>query len=327
MRTIVLLTILLFVALGAFFTKDFWWNRTTELVAPIIQTRQVSTKFNPYTFENLRQRSYPGSQIKLEKVLKEDKGFTSYLFSFQTDGKKVTGQANLPQQKGKLPVVVMIRGYIDDQNYFTGAGTSKVAGVFAQNGFITLAPDFLGFGGSDSAGSDILEARFEKPITVLNLLSSIKTLPQANPEKVFIWGHSNGGQVALSVLEVSQKPTPTTLWAPVTKGFPDSVLTYMEEMDDQGLKVKAAIDEFLQDYDPKKYSVDEYFVDIKAPLQLHQGTNDPLVPIAWSDGFVSRLELLGKEITYRKYKGNDHNLKQGWDLVVARDLEFFRKNF
>src|SRR4030043_219471 len=94
------------------------------------------------------------------------------------NGQKVTGMANLPKRQGKLPVIVMLRGYADDEIYFTGLGTRKSAGVFAENGFLTLAPDFLGFGGSETCSADILEARFERPVTVLNLLASIKNLPQ-----------------------------------------------------------------------------------------------------------------------------------------------------
>ena len=46
----------------------------------------------------------------------------------------------------------------------------------------------------------------------------------------------------------------------------------------------------------------------------------------WTDEFVATMKSLGKKATYFKYFGNDHNFKQSWDLVVARDLQFFRQN-
>jgi dipeptidyl aminopeptidase/acylaminoacyl peptidase len=269
---------------------------------------------------------YQGSEIKLEKVIKNEEKFTSWLFSFQSDGQKVTGMLNLPLKQGKMPVIVMLRGYADDTVYFTGLGTRKGAAVFAQNGFITIAPDFLGFGGSDTSSADILEARFERPVTVLNLLASLKSLPQADTEEIMMWGHSNGGQIALSVLEISQKPIPTTLWAPVTKGFPQSVLQYMTEMDDQGLKVKKAIDDFQNLYDSNYYSIDHYWTDIQAAIQVHQGVADEYIDTEWTDNFVKILKDLGKSITYYQYPGNDHNLSQDWETVVQRDLEFFKKS-
>jgi len=39
-------------------------------------------------------------------------------------------------------------------------GTEKMADFLAKNGFLTLAPDFLGYGGSDSAFPDMLLTRF-----------------------------------------------------------------------------------------------------------------------------------------------------------------------
>lgn len=328
MKKIIAFLFLITLVGGAFFWQDYWLEKSVELISPLVKLPEKPKTLEKYSFDNLRQKVFLGSEIKLEKVIKQETTYTSYLSSFKSEGKKVTGQINLPQKTGKLPVVVMLRGYADDQIYFTGLGTRKAAGFFAEHGFITLAPDFLGFGGSDEASADILEARFERPVTVLNLLVSVKTLPQADPGKIFLWGHSNGGQIALSVLEILPvgRQVPTTLWAPVTKGFPESVLTFIGELDDQGLKVKRAIDEFLAIYDTKKYSVDNYFADIQAPLQLHQGLNDPLVSAEWSDQFVSKMKELGKTITYYKYPRNDHNLSQSWDLVVARDLEFFRKN-
>jgi len=303
-------------------------SQNQDLISPLSQNffKQQAKPLEKYSFENLRKREYQGSEIKLEKVIKEEEKYTSWLFSFQSDGQKVTGMANLPKKQGKLPIIVMLRGYADDEIYFTGLGTRKAAGVFAENGFLTLAPDFLGFGGSDTSSADILEARFERPVTVLNLLASVKNLPQANPDKIFLWGHSNGGQIALSVLEISQKNIPTVLWAPVTKGFPESVLQYMTEMDDQGLKVKKAIDDFQNLYTSKYFSIDQYWYDIKASLQVHQGTADEYIETEWTDDFVQKLKALGKSITYYKYPNNDHNLSKDWDLVVQRDLEFFKKN-
>ena len=296
------------------------------LISPLSSLQQKKEKpLDKYSFEALREKEYLGSEIKLEKVIKEEDEYTSYLFSFQSEGKKVTGMANIPKREGKRPLIVMLRGYADDEIYFTGLGTRKAAGVFAENGFVTLAPDFLGFGGSDTSSANILEARFERPLTVLNLLASIKNLSQADPDKIFLWAHSNGGQVALSVLEITQKDVATTLWAPVTKGFPESVLQYMGELDDQGLKVKTAIDNFLLRYDPKKYSIDNYFADIQASIQIHQGLSDPLIDGEDIDEFAKTMAKLGKNVNYYKYPRSNHNLSHDWDSVVARDLQFFKK--
>ena len=301
--------------------KDFLlpitsWESFEESQRPLLK----------YTFSSLSQREYLGSEIKLGKVLNDQPAFKSYLFSYLSDGKKVTGLANIPKKAGKLPVVVMIRGYVDLQVYQTGVGTKKPAEFFAQNGFITLALDFLGYGGSDPEEKDILINRFERPVTVLNLLASIKSLPQADTGNIFLWGHSNGGQIAISVLEISEKSIPTTLWAPVTRGFPESVLNYSGELDDNGKMVADRIAEFEKDYDPKQFSISEYFDKINAPIQIHLGTYDEYIKPEWIKEFVNKLKSLGKEVTFYSYPKNNHQLSRDWDTVVQKDLEFFRKN-
>ncbi|MBI4059245.1 hypothetical protein HY404_03340 [Candidatus Microgenomates bacterium] len=310
-------------------------NTPADIISPLLPK---PTPLIQYTMENLRSRTYSGSQIVLEKVIKKEPTFTSYLFSFTSEGKKVTGQANLPAGadkpaqaglpagKGPFPVILMNRGYVDKEVYFTGVGTRKAAGEFAKAGFITLAPDFLGFGGSDPSSSDILETRFEKPITVINLFQSIETLSQADKENVFMWGHSNGGQVSLLTLEILQKPIPTVLWAPVTRSFPESVLDYVGELDDQGRMVVASISAFVETYDKDKFSVTPYLADITAPFQINQGTADVLVKEEWTAEFVKQMKNLGKDITYYVYPKNDHNLSRDWDLVVARNIQFYKKH-
>src|SRR4030043_2219703 len=188
-RTLLVIAIFLLLALGIIFFLPSFYHQD-GFISPLIPLMGKSRPLEKYSFESLRGREYQGSEIKLEKVIKEEEKYTSWLFSFLSDGQKGTGMANLPKKQGKLPAIVMLRGYADDEIYFTGLGTRKSAGVFAENGFFTLVPAFLGFGGSDTSNADILEARFERPITVLNLLASVKNLPQANTEKIFLWGHS-----------------------------------------------------------------------------------------------------------------------------------------
>lgn len=307
--------------------------KNVGLLIPVVLRPKTLSK---YSFPNLQKAEFAGSEIKLEKVIERQNGYTSWLFSYTSDGKKITGMLNIPgdmkdttirgyKDTGKWPVIVMLRGYADEDIYFTGLGTRKAAGVFAQNGFITLAPDFLGFAGSDSASADILENRFYRPVEALSLLSSIKSLSQADTDHIFFWGHSNGGQIAISVLEIlGDKGVPATLWAPVTTGFPESVLQYIGELDDKGIKVKRAINDFMLVYDAKEFSISNYLADITSPIQIHQGGTDVLVKTEQTDRFVGELRGLGKDVDYFRYPRSDHNMSKDWNLVIKRDMEFFK---
>ncbi len=241
----------------------------------------------------------------------------------------------------------MLRGYVDQEIYQTGDGTRRAAEFFAKNGFITIAPDFLGYAGSDAEAGNIFKARFQTYVTALSLLRTIEDLPNnselirisgdlslnqiqltnqlINYSSIFLWGHSNGGQIALTVLEITEKTYPTVLWAPVSKPFPYSILYYTDEAEDRGKLIRSELAKFEKLYDVEQYSLDNYFENIEAPLQIHQGTNDDAVPESWSDKLVETLKNLKKDVTYYKYPGANHNLVPAWNNAIARDLSFFEK--
>lgn len=302
------------------------WGQA-KLISPLSSSEpQIQEKpLTKYAFARLRERGSQAGKIQLEETLKEERRFTVHLFSYTSEGRKITGLAHLPSGEKKFPVVVMIRGYIDKEDYQTGMGTSRAGEFFAKQGFLTLAPDFLGYGQSDMPPDDVWEERFLKPVAVLDLLASLTTLPQADPDKICLWGHSNGGMVALSVLAISQEKYPTALWAPVSAFFPYDVLYFIDEFGDKGKALRYSLAEFEKEYNVDQYSFDEYLSDLQGPLLLHQGTADEWVPVAWSDSLNTKLEELGKEITYYRYPGADHNLAGAWETVVRRDIAFFQR--
>lgn len=288
--------------------------------------------YEKYSFDNLAKRG--GVASKIEVV--GDK------FYYQSEGRRISGQINIPARtvlagtRDVYPVVVMARGYSEKEWYKTGTGTRNAAAVYAKNGYITLAPDFSGYGESDPEDPNALGARLVKPVEILDLLASLDSIPQVDLFRVFLWGHSNGGQIMLSVAEILGKREPSlqgqssqvrgvTLWAPVTKPFPYNILYYTDEASDSGKWLRGEIAKFEADYDVYNYSIDKYLDWINIPIQLHQGSQDEAVPKRWSDDFVKNLREKEKDVTYYEYPGADHNMRPSWNTVVARDLEFFGK--
>jgi dipeptidyl-peptidase-4 len=217
----------------------------------------------------------------------------------------------------------MLRGFVDTSIYETGIGTKNAARYFAARGFVTLAPDFLGYGDSDAPPLDTMAARLEKPAQLLDLIDSLNTLSFINPTKLGIWGHSNGGQIALSLLEITAKPIPTVLWAPVTKPFPYSLLYYTDEYEDGGKALRKTLADFETNYDVFHYSLDKYIDRLAGPIQLHQGGQDDAVPQAWSDAFVNSVNQNQEKIEYFIYPTADHNLQPEWNSAVQRSYQFF----
>jgi len=304
------------------------------IVSPIVSSLKSRSstkedKYSQYSFEALSTREFASGKINLGAVTKKEKNFTTDVFTYQSDGKTISGMANIPSGTGKFPVIILLRGYADRKYYHIGLGTEKSANFLAENGFLTLAPDFLGYGYSDWEDQDILLARFYRPVEVLNLLASLENLPQADSGRIGLWGHSNGGQVALSILEITGKPYPTSLWAPVSLGFPECVLTYLGTQEEVGNPVKEKVDEFLKNNDPKKYSITEYFNKIKAPFVVHQATADELIKTQWTKDLVKKLQEQGNEVNLYLYSRENHNFnryEETGDLLRQRDLEFFQKH-
>lgn len=240
------------------------WLKKGKIETPIIQINPRT--LDKYTIENLAKANISESKIELGNVIKDNKDFTAYLFTFSFDPtfnkgtkKTVSGLINIPKGTGPFPIVVMFRGFVDQKIYQTGMGTQRAGEYFASNGFITIAPDFLGYGSSDSESSDIFESRFQTYTTAISLLHSIEVSGLPNnvwdSKNIFIWGHSNGGHLALVTLEITGKAYPTVLWAPVSQPFPYSILYYLDEAEDGGKLVIQKLADFFNLYDPKLYSM------------------------------------------------------------------------
>lgn len=290
-----------------------------------------------YSIENLKVKKFISSDIIPGNILNEGESFLSYTFFYTSEGKRVSGMLNMPKKPGTYPVILMMRGYVPREIFDTGVGTKHAGEVFAQNGFITLAPDFLGYGESASPSSFPIEERFETYTTALSLLYSLSTLNTAlgslgysvtaDTGRIGVWGHSNGGHISLTLLEVTGGNYPTSLWAPVSKPFPYSILYYTDEADDNGKSLRKVLATFEQEYDTDKYSLTNYLDFIKAPIILHQGGSDDAVPQKWSDLLYSNLKKFGADVTYHTYPGDDHNFANGsWSTVVKRDIEFYRSH-
>lgn len=307
-----------------------------KIISPLSSIKEKP--LDKYTFARLKETKFSESPITFGKLIKDVGGFVSYVFYFSVEDKKVSGLANIPKNPGTYPIIIMFRGYVDKEKYSAGEGTKRAGEVFAQNGFITLAPDFLGYGESASPSANSIEERFQTYTTALTLLASVGNInnslqrnefnARAETGKIGIWGHSNGGHIALSVLEITGKNYPTVLWAPVSKPFPYSILYYTDEFDDRGKMLRKVLADFEKDYDAELYSPLNYYQWIKAPIQLDQGSADESVPVQWSDELVKELEKLQKDVDYFIYPGDDHNLQpNGWSQAVERSLVFYRKYF
>lgn len=343
--SLVLILIVLLVG-GILYLK----KQNYQIKSPIVKkvTQKITEKpLEKYSFPNLKKTTFKPSEITFGEVIEQDnKEIISRKFYYYTHDPadstrkyKVSGVINMPSKAGTYPVIVMFRGFVERTEYQPGIGTNRGGLYFAQNGMITLAPDFLGYGESDKAEVGSIEERFLTYPTAISLLNSVEKLNTAleatnsgkiisDPSKVGIWGHSNGGHIALSTLALTGKKYPTVLWNPVTKPFPYSILFFTDEYEDEGKALRKVIADFEKDYDVLEYSPENYYDWIEAPIQLHQGEADDAVPLKWSNQFHDAMEDKEKDIEYFTYPGADHNLMpNGWNRAAERSLNFYKESF
>ncbi len=395
--SVILFGITISIGIVFYLTKNHRFSlNQSHLAKPNTVTTPPEAPFNAYSIPRLPNFEYQTSPISIKEVLQENDTYTAYLFSFQTLHKTMTGQINIPHSltnaitaNQTIPVIVLLRGYVPLEIYQTGVGTKNAAAVFAEHGYVTLAPDFFGYGQSDPEPENSWEARFVKPINVIELIRSIQTqyfqvaaetkdnsIPDENQKKIVeqintqqlfqlkkqlkiisenkktigMWAHSNGGQIALTVLEASNETIPTTLWAPVTAPFPYSILFFSDEHDDEGKAMRKWLSQFENEYDVFDFSITQHLDQLKSPFQIHHGSADEAALQDWSDEFIDKLEeenvrrkeqkrsnespeidvtetsLEPIKYVYHTYPGADHNMKPVWNTVIERDLQFFEKN-
>lgn len=300
-----------------------------ELISPWLGEGEDPTPLNKYSLVNLPAYPFATSKIEVGPVATVEEAYREYPFTYTSLGKTMSGLLTAPSDlssvTGDTPVIVMVRGWAPAESYFAGMGTSPAARQLARAGYVTIAPDFFGYGESDADYEDTWEGRFVKPIAVIELIRSIQAggldLGEAqiapNPA-LGIWAHSNGGQITLSVLEVLGEPIPTTLWAPVTAPFPYSILYFGWEEPDEGKQQRAWINYFDEQYDVFDFTVTQHVDKLAGPLQIHHGSADEAAPQVWSTAFV---KLLAAENERRADVTAEYNRRITADATSAGSVQ------
>lgn len=306
-----------------------WWMRKAD---PRGVVRRVDDRgLERYDFDSLRKRKGVAGRFEILGEIeavntrrKRGYEFETRQIRFESNGKWVTGMMNYYPEKSSLSkVIIMIRGYAEKEGYYSGSGSWRVADELAESGYTTISLDFLGYGDSDQESTDVLEARFEKVVTLLDLMETVKNLPWVDKGKIGIWAHSNGGQIVLSTLEASGANYPTVLWAPMTQKFPESVLSTIDE----GSPVRLEIETFMRFYDARRYAFENYLEWVNSPILILQGTEDEWCRVEWQEELVAKLVSFGKVAKLEVYPGADHNLAgppaSGWEKGVKSSKEWY----
>ena len=294
------------------------------------------TQLVPLSIEYMRVQSYPGSDLTIEQTLSPGANYTRYIASYRSEGLKIFGLLTVPRAARPArgwPVIIFNHGYIPPAQYRTNERYVAYVDGFARNGYIVFKPDYRGHGSSEGTASTGYGAP-DYTIDVLNALATLKRYPQADPNRIGMWGHSMGGQMTLRSLVISKDIKAAVIWAGVVAPYADLLTKWPHP---GGMSPPAARfswrQSFVQTYgspdaNPQFWnsiSPNTYVGDISAPIQLHHDTADAEVPLAFSQTLDRELMAAGKSVDFYTYPGNDHNLSLSFSLAMQRSIAFFNR--
>jgi len=297
----------------------------TATPAPIA-TATKPAPLLPRYIEALRNRTYNGGEIKLDKLYSRTEAYTANLIYYQSDGLKISGLMFVPNGPAgkKYPVALINHGYFNPTpaDYDSGWDTLRELIYFARNGYITIASDYRNYARSDK-GDNEREPGYV--VDILNLIEAVKKFPQADPNQLTIMGHSMGGEITLTAMVVSPDIKVAGLFGTMS---PDTVDNYNARLVWQGGKSARWVETYGTPQDnPQAYrqmSPLTYFKDVKVPTIIHIGNNDTTTPPAWSVKTRDALVAAGKKAELYTYPGQGHSLNSpAFEQAMQRTLSFF----
>ncbi len=297
------------------------------------------TPVNPLSISALRARTYPGSAITVEQTLSAGSNYNRYVVSYRSDGLKIYALMTVPKNgkpKSGFPVIIFNHGFIPPAQYRTTERYVAYVDAFARNGYIVFKSDYRGHGSSEGEATGGYGSP-DYTVDVLNALTSLQKYPDADPQRIGMWGHSMGGLVTLRAMVISKEIKAGVIWSGVVASYPDLMEHWRRAPWVPTPVVPESARHWRSDLTQQygtpeqnpafwaSLSPNSYLSDLAGPLQLHHSTTDPEVPFEFSQTLSDQVKAAGKTVEFYSYAGDDHNLSKHLTLALQRSVAFFDK--
>ena len=173
-------------------------------------TATPTATLHPLTIESMRLRDYPGSEVTREQELDPGANYDRFRASYYSDGLKIYALLTIhrggPPAEG-WPVIVFNHGYIPPDEYRTTERYVAYVDNLARNGYIVFRPDYRGHDQSEGLASGAYGSP-DYVVDVLNAVAAMSRFPEADANRIGMWGHSMGGYIALRSMVIDPEIAP-----------------------------------------------------------------------------------------------------------------------
>jgi len=294
---------------------------------------------HPMNILAARQTPHPGSPITIEETLEPGANYSRHIAWYLSDGLKIYGLLTIPDGETPptgWPAIVFNHGYIPPEVYRSTERYIAYVDLLARAGYIVFRIDYRGHDRSDGEAT----GAYGSPgytNDVLNAVASLQSFPLADPARIGMWGHSMGGFLTLRSMVISPDIRAGVIWAGVVGSYPDMICCWRRPT--PGVPTPTPNPNFRSGWrtrwqdlygtpeeNPEFWmgiSANNYLSDLSGPVQLHHGTADSDVPVAFSQDLYAQIQQAGKPVEYYEYPADNHNLSNYFNLSMNRTLEFF----
>jgi dipeptidyl aminopeptidase/acylaminoacyl peptidase len=292
---------------------------------------------HPLSIQALRDREFPGSDVVIEQVLTGGGNYDRYIASYLSDGLKIYALLTVPRGEKPAagwPVIVFNHGFIPPDVYRTTERYVAYVDNLARAGYIVFRSDYRGHGDSEGEAGGAYSSP-DYVVDVLNAVAAMKRFPEADPDRIGMWGHSMGGYITLRSMVVSPDIKAGVIWGGVVGSYAD-LLAHWRPQPTPGPGVtptprRGWRGSFIELYgspeeNPEFWdsiSANTYLADISGPVQLHHGEADSSVPVVLSEILYEELQAAGKTAEIYTYAGDDHDITANFTLAMTYTIQFF----
>ena len=291
---------------------------------------------HPLEISAMRAREYPGSDIIIEDVLDPGVNYSRYYVSYLSEGLKIYALMTVPNGEKPAtgwPVVIFNHGYIPPDVYRTTERYIAYVDLIARSGYIVFRSDYRGHDRSEGNAGGAY-SRPDYTVDVLNAVAAMKKYPDADSNRIGMWGHSMGGYITLRSMVISQDIKAGVIWAGVVASYPDLLYNWRRgptASPDSTPRPGSWRSTFVDQYgSPEEnpgfwnsISANSYLTDLSGPIQLHHGTSDEDVPLEFSENLFFQMLDAGEYVEFYKYDGDNHNISNYFSTAMQRTIEFF----